>query len=850
MISVRILVIAVGIGVCWLPSFVFAVCGLEQTALELRRELLRAGFAREQTAGLGVLLERSFDRGSVCAVCHIGKFGGPRNDFGSLANVLLTARDRNDSVRQREVARRLLELQLGGNSGREIVPEPMGDALGSIERLWFDLPQTESEAVAVVKRAERESRFGILQFRSGGVLKSEVAAVLATFRGEALILGIDSLTVDVARCLAETQAETLWLPALTTLSAEAANEIKHCPGRLVLSGLETLESPELAGKLASASTALSLPFLRDISSEVAAALARHEYRLTLGRLQARSLEVQNELARTIGSLALPSLQRLDSFALTEKLKGGNVVLKKLETLTVPQIRILAGERGQDSFFGGLLLPTVVITPEIAAVLAETPRSINLVLFGEQLCSNEALELLLASRLRLSFPDVESLSPEQIELVVNAMRDAEPNRSGLQFPRLSLPKLRRLSSSSFADALGRSNQFRFDGVRAISPSVAFTLGSLPEPSRSPNGQLGGASMQLSFPDLVDLPSESAADLLRRSWVAIEFPRVSDVSLDTVRQLADRTQTLTIGIRLLPEEFAGALGRGPFDGDRGSGWLRLPRLRSITPAAASKFVGALNGGISELRQRYGERVAVPKLTIGQEFSAFDDGFLELSPEIAIEFSKFEGNLSLEGLGDLSGETCIALANFKGPNLTLSGPGVERLSMEGAAALARLPGVLRLPLRHLESVPLANRFAKQLSWSLSELETLTPESAQTLAQYNGLMGLDSLTVLDSSTLAQRLIETGTGGNQITLRSLRRVSPEAAKVLGQGDKPLWLGLTVLDDVEVVSSLARSSAGVQLPRLRAVTPSVLALLRDSPSITAPALASLYVLDELPHTVD
>jgi hypothetical protein len=91
----------------------------------------------------------------------------------------------------------------------------------------------------------------------------------------------------------------------------------------------------------------------------------------------------------------------------------------------------------------------------------------------------------------------------------------------------------------------------------------------------------------------------------------------------------------------------------------------------------------------------------------------------------------------------------------------------------------------------------------------------------------------------LAARLIQDSSGQ---TLPSLRTITPAAAEVLASGPNAPYLGLTVLDDPAVARALTKSRIGVSLPRLRAATPEVIAILREAKSITTPPLDSIYVL--------
>jgi hypothetical protein len=96
----------------------------------------------------------------------------------------------------------------------------------------------------------------------------------------------------------------------------------------------------------------------------------------------------------------------------------------------------------------------------------------------------------------------------------------------------------------------------------------------------------------------------------------------------------------------------------------------------------------------------------------------------------------------------------------------------------------------------------------------------------------------------MARRFVEGVTTASSITLPALSTVTPEAAEILGAGSKSMYLGLTVLDSPAVARALSKPQWGVNLPRLRAATPEVIAILKESTSIKTPPLESLYVLSE------
>jgi len=155
------------------------------------------------------------------------------------------------------------------------------------------------------------------------------------------------------------------------------------------------------------------------------------------------------------------------------------------------------------------------------------------------------------------------------------------------------------------------------------------------------------------------------------------------------------------------------------------------------------------------------------------------------------------------------------------------------------------LQIPLRHLDSKPLADRFARQGGNStLFNLETVSREAAPALTQYRSFFDLRALTVLDSPEMARRFVEGTTTASAINLPALSTLSPEAAEIIAAGSKSSYLGLTVLDSPAVATALSKSRQGVSLSRLRAATPEVIEILKEAKAVKTPPLESLYVLSE------
>ena len=846
----RLSLLVCSVAIVGMPSRVDAICGLDGAV----REQLRGVDDPEAVRALG----RRIAVQGTCSVCHLARRGGPRNEYGNAINTLLSTRDREDPGRQRDAGRRIREIL----ANPLVADSPTFDELFQQGRFPAEslavpdpalprVPARVSEQITVeqarelVRQTEAASPFGILQLSQTREITPAVAEALAEFRGEMLILGIQSLPPEVARALANSQAAVVWLHSITSVSEPAAAAIVSVRGQLVLTSLAKLDSVPLADKLASRPGALSFPYLTLITPEIAAALARTPRSLTLAGLTDVTLDVQEKLAETVSTLSLPNLTTLDSLPLANKLRAAVVLLPKVGTLTVEQTKSLIGERAQSSFWGGIYLSTAAVTPDVARVLAANPKSVELTLVGDGPIADAVLQTLLTSRLSLTLRDAKELTPEQIGIVAETLADTTVRAGVLGAGRLSLPALEKLDSALLAETLVKSTGFNFPAVTEISPEAAAALGSLPEEivigvdgtiEIRPNGDL-------NFPSLETLTPETAELLLSKRWLSISLPAVQEVSLETMGRLARQTFRLTLGISELPPNVADRFEEISTDLTMGGGFIAFPNLTNLSPKAARFLVQSLNRGVQDLGG-FSRLSGSPKLYFGGDLAFPAGGFPVLAPEVAIELAKYDGILAIQGLGELPAESAAALASFQGPYLILSGPGVEKLSPEAAASLAMVPGVLQIQLRELDSVPLAQRFARQTNWTLTNLETVSKDAAAALSLYRQFFNLRALTVLDSPELARRFVSDGSAGG-ITLPALSKLTPEAAEILAAGSKPLYLGLTVLDSPVVARALAGSKPGVRLPRLRAVTPDVVVVLKEATSIETPAVESLYEVPEI-----
>ena len=831
-----------------LPTNSYAICGLDVAVFEQIRSLQNLDAAR---AWSRQILQQ---QGTTCAVCHVADFG-PRNAYGSAINMLLSANDREDPARKREAGRRANNIPADPSVPNsptfgDLIQQGLLPASALTPDLLarWNLAEKPSEEISVqrarelVRQVQAESRFGILQLSGTYEMNSEVAAVISQFRGEMLILGLKSLAPDVAQALARSQAATVWLHSVTSVAPESAEAIAKVPGHLVMSGLAELDSVPLAEKLARRPGPLSFPYLKQLTPETAVALGKNTRSLTLGGLVDVAPEIQDKLAESVGALTLPNLESLDSLPLTKKLAAGfaqSVLLPAIKTLSTEQAAEIAAVK-RNFFLGGVFLPLSVMTEEIATVFAKNPGSGRLEL-GRGPISDPSFKILVQSQVPIRLREVELLSSEQVQILATASDSVPGGPFGTQ-TKISLPKLKTLDSPLLATTILRTSS-DFRSVTTISPEAAVAIANVPNRQvTKPDGtvrELG--PFNLFFPSLQDLTPETARLLTTRFWGAISLPSLQDISPDTLRFLARQTCHLTLGITSLTPECAAAFGdltSNTFD--LGGGILTLPNLTELSPQSAKILANSLNRGTDV--PVWGGLDRAPQLFIGGRLPSglsIKGACPPLTKELAVELAQYRGRLSLTGLEELSPQAAAALIYYRGPALELSGPATDRLSPATAAELAKFSGNLQMPLRVLDAVPLAEKFAQQSSRALDAVELISAEAIPSSIKYKGFFTLRQLPVLDSPVLAARLIQDSSG---TVLPSLRSITPAAAEVLATSSNALFLGLFFLDDPAVARALTKSRKGTNLPRLRAATPEVIAILRETNSITTPPLDSLYVL--------
>ncbi len=845
------------------PSDAFALCGLQGAAIEAMKIAKDPESLRKWRLTLA-------QGTSYCIVCHeSGR--GPRNAYGNAIDVLLTGNDRFDPARMREAGQRVNEIPaypvvknsptFGDLISQGVLP---ASGVASSPPIFKDLVPKQTKSVTVeqarelVKKAQAESSFGILQLSNMDTPSPEVAAELSKFTGEMLILGFPSLSSELAKAFVQSKVATIWLHSVTSVTPEAADIISKFSGNLAMTGLVELNSVSLAVKLSRRLSALALPYMGQVTPEIAEALSQARYGLNLAGLKDLSPECQEKLASTVGPLSLPNLKSLDSLRLTLKLAlNTSIVLPNVSRLTVEQAQALAGiER---PLYGGILLSLAAFTPEIASVFASNPnkfQTVGLSLAGAGPISDEALLKLVSARIPLTLQDVEKLPSELLEVIKFKAGYPDPplvcekplgmnsncnrcHRAGW-LSALSLPGIRNLETKQEFDVFSRCAA-RLDGVRFVSKEASSAVSGLPDF----NIRLVVSSYGLNLPSLETLDLESARRLMLRRFQGINFSALREISTEALKYIVGASSVITLGISNLTPE-AASVFKDMYSTSTlaGGGSLCFSGLAEMSPESARELVKALNRGAAvdeNLKVTYSRS---PRLFIGGEYAnyAATTQSFKLSPAVARELAKYDGMLAIIGLKELSVEAAMALSAYKGPRLTLLGPAFEKLPPDVAEALSRTDSLLELSLLELDSVPLAKKLLLQRN--RGALQFLEKVSAQVIPEFSGytddFFELRNLKRLDSPELAKRLLQNRDGA---VLTALNYISPQAAEVLlADSSKQVVLYLPMIDSVELAKLLAKRGKGVKLYRLRAVTPEVLAILKNAKGIETPDLETIQVI--------
>lgn len=265
---------------------------------------------------------------------------------------------------------------------------------------------------------------------------------------------------------------------------------------------------------------------------------------------------------------------------------------------------------------------------------------------------------------------------------------------------------------------------------------------------------------------------------------------------------------------------------------------------------------------------------------------DALTILDPEVAEVLVESPGAISFNGLTELSAATAAVLARHKPvgqfghADLRLNG--LKTIAPDAAEALAAHQGkVLLYGLETLDSVPLAQKLARQwgeLRLGLTELSpeiaaelakhrgneedktrpgvvhrradgaasvlrldmitSLSPETAEALAAHEGVLVLNGLVSLDPAVAAALAKRVGNRTNNRTgtlvLNGLPAISPEAAAALAAFPGELVLkGITELSP-EAAAALATHKGRLHLTGLMTLSHETRATLQGHPRVLLP----------------
>jgi len=195
--------------------------------------------------------------------------------------------------------------------------------------------------------------------------------------------------------------------------------------------------------------------------------------------------------------------------------------------------------------------------------------------------------------------------------------------------------------------------------------------------------------------------------------------------------------------------------------------------------------------------------------------------LEPEAAAILARHKNVVKLNALATIGEATAAALAKATG-EIQLNG--LSQLSEPAALALSKSEGFVTLEgLKTLESVPLARRLAAYKTLRLPQLTDFRDDVAEVIGA--GLCRLEApgLKVLEQPAIAAALVRPA--GASVSLRSLARLSPEAAEKLCGAPGDLALPAFLKIDAAVADKLRNHQGVLDLGNLRDVDPEALAAL-------------------------
>lgn len=393
-------------------------------------------------------------------------------------------------------------------------------------------------------------------------LSPEVAAVLATYKGELRFEALATLSPETAAALA-TRTRGIDLPKVSALTPATAKALATTQGSLNLPGIKELPT-EVAKELAAHTDSLALG-VTELSDETAAALAKHP-----------------------GNLRLQSLKSLTSLVLSERLGQQEWLLIDGVTKITPEIaRAICPPSNRVKFKNHvqLYIGLTELPADVAAIIMAGRGHLGM--YSLETISDEAAAGLSGPFANIRLFGLKKLSPAA---AVSLMKG-----SGILDIRGFGPEISDETAAAIAKQFesGPNRQIDFNGLKRLTSS-ALAVALLTKNGGGPHGTLGGvaevtdevAQAIAAFPGRINpLPglSKLTSVPLATKYAAqpgdLRFVKLTAVSNEVAQALATHKGKLDLsGLQSLTDEASKALAK--HDGE-----VVLTGLATLSDAGAA-------------------------------------------------------------------------------------------------------------------------------------------------------------------------------------------------------------------------------------------------------------------------
>lgn len=393
-------------------------------------------------------------------------------------------------------------------------------------------------------------------------LSPEVAAVLATYKGELRFEALAILSPETAAALA-TRSSLIDLPKVSALTPAVAKALATTKGQLNLTGIKEL-SPDVAKELTAHTGSLTLG-VTELSNEAAAALAKHQGNLRLDRLQSLT--------------SLPLAERLGQQEWLF-LNGVTKITPEIARAICPPSNRVKYKNHMQLYIGLTELP-----PDVAAAIMAGRGHLGM--YSLESISDEAAAGLSGPFANIRLFGLKKLSPAA---AVSLMKG-----SGILDIRGFGPEVSDETAAAIAKQFesGPNRQIDFNGLKKLT-SLALAVQLLTKNGGGPHGTLVGVAEVTDevaqaiaehkgkvngLPGLTKLTSVPLAAKYAAQPGDLKFAKLTTISDDVVKALATHKGKLDLsGVRSLSDEAAKALARH-------EGEVVLTSLTTISESAAA-------------------------------------------------------------------------------------------------------------------------------------------------------------------------------------------------------------------------------------------------------------------------